>query len=88
MLKDVHLFFNDLVSLLIDCCFDIVVAPEAEWLIRNTTIPEGQNETVCFTTNIGTATPYSIVIGARPKGQSPASGKFITIKATLHLIMS
>ena len=46
-----------------------------EWVIPNVTIPEGNNETVCFVTNIGTATPYDVVIGTRPKGQNPASSK-------------
>ena len=54
----------------------VIAAPEVEWEIpNNITIPEGQNEIVCFTTNIGTATPYHIVIGTRQKSLSPASSK-------------
>ena len=55
----------------------LIVAPEVEWELPNITIPEGENETICFTTNIGTVTPYDIVIGARQKGQNPASSMFM-----------
>ena len=56
-----------------------------EWVLPNVTVPEGENETVCFTTNIGTATPYDVVIGSRPKGQNPASSKFINTLSVIFV---
>ena len=60
------------------CNLYFIVAPEVEWVIPNITIPEGNNETVCFMTNIGTATPYDVVISTHPKGQNPALSKIHT----------
>ena len=42
------------------------------WDDRQVTIPEGDNRVVCFSSDIGTAQPYNVTVGARQKGASPA----------------
>ena len=41
--------------------------PEIKWEEDRVTIPEGGNCTVCFTSDIGTAAPYSVVVAVSPK---------------------
>ena len=48
--------------------------PEIKWEEDRVTIPEGDDRTVCFTSDIGTAAPYSVVVAASPKGGNPAVG--------------
>ena len=59
----------------------IHTVPEVEWEIPEFTIPEGEDREICFTTDIGTATPYEVVVGAREKGASPASSKHLFFSA-------
>ena len=57
-----------------------IPVPEVAWEEPQVTIREGDDRQVCFTTNIGTATPYEVEVGARPKGGStnPATlGKWL-----------
>ena len=61
--------------------YKLILAPEVEWEIPETTIPEGENTEVCFTTDIGTAVPYQVEIGARVKGTNPATGKCFCVRA-------
>ena len=37
------------------------------------TVPEGGDRQVCFNSSIGTAQPYSVVVGVRGKDPSPAT---------------
>ena len=34
---------------------------------------------MCFNTDIGTATPYEVAIGAREKGSNPATSKYVSL---------
>ena len=47
--------------------------PEVSWNDREVNIPEGDNRQVCFSSDIGTAQPYTVMVGARGKGASPAT---------------
>ena len=47
--------------------------PVITWDDSQVTIPEGGNRQVCFSSNIGTAQPYDVMVGAREKGASPAT---------------
>ena len=47
--------------------------PVITWDDPQVTVPEGENEQVCFSSNFGTAQPYSVMVGAREKGASPAT---------------
>ena len=47
--------------------------PEIKWEESDATIPEGNDEQVCFNSNIGTAQPYVVTVGVRGKGDNPAT---------------
>ena len=47
--------------------------PEIKWEDPEVEIPEGDNDTVCFTSDIGTASAYNVMVAASPKGAMPAS---------------
>ena len=49
--------------------------PEVSWIDRVITIAEGENGKVCFMSSTGSAQVYTVIIGARGKGTSQASGK-------------
>ena len=49
------------------------IVPVITWDDPQVTVPEGGNEQVCFSSNIGTAQPYNVMVGAREKGASPAT---------------
>ena len=42
------------------------------WEEREIDVPEGGNRQVCFSSDIGTAQPYNVMVGAREKGANPA----------------
>ena len=47
--------------------------PVIKWNDSLVIIPEGDNRQVCFSSDIGTAQPYDVMVGAREKGASPAT---------------
>lgn len=53
------------------------------WNDREVNVPEGGNRQVCFSSDIGTVQPYDVMVGARPKGVSPATQSMYN----LHIIM-
>ena len=36
-------------------------------------ITEGDNRQICFSSDIGSAVSYQVLVGVRPKGSSPAT---------------
>ena len=55
--------------------------PVTTWDDSQVTIPEGGNRQVCFSSDIGTAQPYDVMVGAREKGTSPATrGMYMKLK--------
>ena len=50
-----------------------IAVPSVSWDEDEVNIPEGRNREVCFSSDIGTAEPYNVMVGARPKGSSPAT---------------
>ena len=46
--------------------------PVVTWDERVVNIPEGGNRQVCFSSDIGTAQSYNVMVGAREKGARPA----------------
>ena len=55
---------------MIDC---VKTEPEIMWEESEVNIPEGGDREVCFTSDIGTAVPYQVRVGARNKGANPAT---------------
>ena len=55
----------------------IYTVPEVKWDDDvEISIPEGDDRRICFSSDIGTASPYDVVVGVRGKGDPPAtSGK-------------
>ena len=51
-----------------------IPVPEIKWEESVVTVPEGEDRQVCFNSDIGTAQPYSVVVGVRGKDPSPATG--------------
>ena len=49
------------------------LVPVISWNDREVNVPEGGNRQVCFSSDIGTVQPYDVMVGARPKGASPAT---------------
>ena len=47
--------------------------PVVSWNNREVDVSEGGNRQVCFSSDIGTVQPYNVMVGARPKGASPAT---------------
>ena len=47
--------------------------PVISWNDRQVTIPEGGDRRVCFSSDIGTAQSYNVMVGAREKGASSAT---------------
>ena len=41
--------------------------PDIKWDEDEVTILEGGNHTACFTSDIGTAAPYTVVVAVSPK---------------------
>ena len=41
--------------------------PEIKWEEGKVTIPEGDNRTVCFTSDIGTVSPYNVEVAVSPQ---------------------
>ena len=60
--------------------FHICAVPEVKWEEDNVTIPEGGNRTVCFTSDIGTAAPYTVVLAASPKVDNRCATAGIRVK--------
>ena len=53
--------------------------PVVSWNDREVSIPEGDNRMVCFSSDIGTAQPYNVMVGARGKGASAAMRGICTL---------
>ena len=51
----------------------IIPVPVVSWDDHEVSIPEGDNRQVCFSSDIGTAQPYTVMVDARRKGASPAT---------------
>ena len=49
--------------------------PEVKWDDDEVTIPEGENRTLCFTSDIGTAASYDVRVALRGKGVAAMEGK-------------
>ena len=49
-----------------------ILVPVVSWEEREVNVSEGGNRQVCFSSDIGTAQPYNVMVGARPKGANPA----------------
>ena len=52
--------------------YTTLVVPVITWDDSQVNIPEGENRQVCFSSDIGTAQSYNVMVGAREKGASPA----------------
>ena len=59
------------VHICIICILNLV--PVVSWNDHEVNVPEGGNRQVCFSSDIGTVQPYDVMVGARPKGTSPAT---------------
>ena len=53
--------------------FIVIPVPVISWNDREVDIPEGGDRRVCFSSDIGTAQSYNVMVGARQKGSSPAT---------------
>ena len=54
-------------------CVHNIIVPVITWDDSQVTIPEGENRQVCYSSDIGTAQPYDVMVGAHEKGASPAT---------------
>ena len=64
---------NLCITNIIICIHNNIIVPVITWDDSQVTIPEGENRQVCFSSDIGTAQPYDVMVGAREKGTSPAT---------------
>lgn len=52
------------------------VHPQVMWEEHNISIQEGETDRqLCFTSDIGTAEAYEVIVSVRYKGANPATGK-------------
>lgn len=52
-----------------------IAVPEVTWEDDDVTIPEGEDRTLCFNSDIGTAASYDVRVALRGKGNAAMEGK-------------
>ena len=74
---------------ILSTCYDTYsitcAVPEIKWEEERVTIPEGDDRTVCFTSDIGTAAAYSVVVAASPKLDNRSATEGMRVNINLHM---